>query len=517
MFFEMDKDDFWIIDKLVPPKKTVSHPTERTVVCADFKDIQQKNEENPELNLTAQKRKMVTDTYVPSFNPLIKKITVSKYETPFDFYDSFRKAALLFYDVKGEVSPFVPFYSYMPQYSQLTPEQRAYYFYFRDELRHGVYIKTDYSYVYLYVYEILNLPDKIPPKEGIIRLCRLWGAYRKALPNIDKYFSIWVQDYCLLYGLTPPYMEMAEYHYRVAEKSSFSEFFFSLADISNKEGFSFAIRAFSDYDPRCGKFTLGTEQETYEKYFRLCLTPVLQDIISNGAQTCEKRSVITRDTFVYSLCTQKVKARLTVEYCPLSQDIGVRQSVSAAVRYTENCMRAALGVRSRLAVRDLDLKYKNAIDAFFVDIMKEAKRRAEEKNKPAYEKKYDAESVGFSFRGADEIEEKSWATTLKLVDEETKNELLQKNCSIRTEEPTDVVEKRDNRTFGLSEEDVRFLESCQNNAQKASVQTDTKAERINSAFSEQFGDVVLESDGDFWHVIEDYRKDTEEWIKQYRA
>ncbi len=520
-FTESDKNDFWDIDKLVPQKKTVAHPPEKRVVGVEFSDgvPETENTAETELSLPPRKRFLTEESYTPAFHTLITNVTVSRFSDPYDFYDTFRKAALLFYDVKGEVSPFVPFYSYMPQYAQLTPEQRAYYFYFRDELRRGVYLKTDCSYLYLYVYEILNLPEKIKPEEGIIRLCRLWGAYRKALPAIDKYFSVWVQDYCLLYRLTPPMLEMRDFLYAVTEKSAFREFFFSLSDITTEDGFAYTLRTFSDYDPRSGKYALGTEKETYMKYMRTALTPVLQDIVARGVESCRKRSVITRDTFPYSLCTQKVKARLKIEYCPLSEDTAVRETVTAAVKYTENLLRAALGVRSRLSVRDLPEHYRRAIDGFFSGILAEAKRKNAEKNKPEYEKKYEALSVGFSMAGAGEIERDSWTTTMKLVLPEAEELSVGASAPAETTEAeeippiSDSVEKKD-RFFSHEGEDAAFLSRCLDHPERSGVVADACAERLNTIFSDMIGDVVLENRDDLWTVIEDYREDVKEWLKK---
>ena len=67
----------------------------------------------------------------------------------------------------------------MPQYEQMSASQLAYYLYFRDEVRNGRYIKTDNSYLFLYVYEIINLPDKIPPASGALLLSRIWSVYRQ--------------------------------------------------------------------------------------------------------------------------------------------------------------------------------------------------------------------------------------------------------------------------------------------------------------------------------------------------
>ena len=161
------KDDFWDIEKLVPKKKnTVStfFTKPKTVTVSVSEDAPHKNYDTL---LTMQPTEMKSE--VVSYGNekgLIKNVTITKFTDRYDFYGNFRKAALVYYEYKTSKCDFVPFYSYMPQYSQLNPQQKSYYFYWRDCVRRGKFIKSDYSYFYLYVYEIINLPDKIPANEG---------------------------------------------------------------------------------------------------------------------------------------------------------------------------------------------------------------------------------------------------------------------------------------------------------------------------------------------------------------
>ena len=169
------RDDFWDISKLSPgaKKPLPRFKTERETVVYEVSGDETPKENK--ITLLGKAQAAEESTYVPLSNPLIRKVTVRRFKGGYDFYESFRKAALLYYDVATEVAPFVPFYSYMPQYAQMNAEQKSYYFYLRSEIRSGNYsLRADVSYIYLYVYEILNLPEKIPPEEGIVLLCRLW-------------------------------------------------------------------------------------------------------------------------------------------------------------------------------------------------------------------------------------------------------------------------------------------------------------------------------------------------------
>ena len=43
---------------------------------------------------------------------------------------------------------------------------------------------------------------------------------------------------------------------------------------------------------------------------------------------------------------------------------------------------------------------------------------------------------------------------------------------------------------------------------------DSSAERINEAFSDNLGDVILECDGEAYNLIDDYREDVIEWLEK---
>ena len=133
------RDDFWDIDKLAPAVKK-SHPRFKTEKeTALFEIAGEAKEEENRITVLGRKNAAEEISYAPLSNPLIKKIIVRSFKGGYDFYESFRKSALLYYDVVAKEAPFVPFYSYMPQYSQMSQEQKDYYFYLRSEIRRGNY------------------------------------------------------------------------------------------------------------------------------------------------------------------------------------------------------------------------------------------------------------------------------------------------------------------------------------------------------------------------------------------
>ena len=554
-----EKDGFWDIEKLIPKKKTASlSPFVTKPTVTDYSIDLPESEKAPDtesrpsgelcdsgerrkdaaerkLNLEAMKSVEYGEekVYYPE-NTLIKSITVRKYNEKYDFYDSFRKAALLYFDCPGEKCDFAQFYSYMPQYSQLNKAQKSYYFYWRQEMRNGRFIKTDYSYLYLYVYEIINLPDVIEPQKGVKLLCRLWREYRKALPRIDMYFSIWVRDYCLVNELPCPISEIQDFIFDVIRASDFKEYYFTDIGKSGRDGVWSLIAYLSDYDWHRGFYSVVGKEDTEDyakkaEIYRTLLEGSMRVILPSVWNDCMrekeagKLTKISRAAFPNTLCTHTVKSRLEIEYYPLADASALRRDITAAVRYTENKLRALFGAKSRLSVKYIPNEYKELIDCYFEELMRKSEARKRQQNLPEYEKLYDAPREKLSFEGADEIERLSWDTTMRLCDtdeyQEEANEVAytpEKQEKIVAEEKTaEKIDNNTSETYGLSESDIAYVrELCESSLRRGhSIDEDATVERINEAFSDGFGDVIIEDTGDGFAIIEDYKEEVVEWLK----
>lgn len=521
-----DRDDFWDIDKLVPKKKkTVSSfmTVNKTVTFTSGGEEEGGREERKlsfdSMKGIAQSRDTV---YQNEGAGLVRSVTIKRFIDKYDFYGNFRKAALLYYDYKTERCDFAPFYSYMPQYSQLSTEQKNYYFYWRRELREGKYLRSDYSYLYLYVYEILNLPDKIAPEAGLEILCNLWREYRAALPRIDSYFALWVQDYCLVYKLRCPTERIRDFIFEAINVSSFKEFYLSDIEKTGSEGTDAMLAYLSDYDWRRGKYSGGENAEAYASHMLGAMWRLLYRLDLTSGMEGKPTEVLRRDAFAHSLCTHAVKCKLEIEYIPLSKDDSVRSVVTGGVRYTENKLRALFGIKSRLAVKDLPDEYKRLIDRYFDRLFEEESKKKAKANLPEYEKLYDAPREKLSFAGADEIEKASWSTTLRLVEDNEDAECERDIYPLPKSDPTpaeptsaepapaaEAEETSGLSDYGLSKDEIKRLFAL---SRGEADMDDSLAERINEAFADGFGDVILENDGEKYRIIEDYEEEIGEWL-----
>ena len=521
---DKERDDFWDLDKLVPKKQSTSSPFATTSQVKEHNIAGSDGTSSAERNLSFRNmpsRTRTEDTvYEPDKNGLIRRITIKRAIDKYDFYGNFRKAALIYYDYKTAKCEFAPFYSYMPQYSQLNPQQKNYYFYWRDEVRRGKFIKCDYSYIYLFVYEILNLPDKIEPKDGIGLICRIWREYRAALPRIDAYFSVWLQDYCFVHNLPCPISEIRDFIFDVIAGADFKEFYLSDSLGGGADGIEAMIAYLSDYDWRKTKYAEGENKDIFRNHMLGALKLVITGYFRDGKTLASgEYSILKRDAFPHSLCTHAVKCKLEIEYLPLARDEQLRNLVTGAVRYAENKLRALVGVKSRLGIKELNDDVRYLIDGYFDNIFEIERRRRERECAPEYEKLYDAEDKILSFSDADEIERASWSTTARLVtedeledeqtDESSDDSIAESGC---TDVTTESVCADD---LGLSAEDINVLANL---VREDGDVSDDAFERINEAFLESdIGDIILEHDGEKYTIIEDYREEVKEWLADLNA
>lgn len=519
---EMDK--FWDLSRLVPKKKQ-ARPFSAQITTVEHtvnaERISDENSDKNKLTFTSFKEsseKQPDVSYAPP-SGLIKRVTIKRTLDRFDFYGNFRKAALVYFDFKTKKCDFSQFYSYAPQYSQLTLPQKNYYFYWRDELRRGNYIKSDYSYVTLYAYEILNLPDLIPPKEGVRLLALVWKNYRKELPRIDSSFAVWVQDYCLVHQLECPTDIIGDFMHEIIELSGFPEFYLSAALGMSGEGTSVLINYLSDYDWRRAKHVAHDTDGTYKKHLTRAVGRLIYALWADGSFMSNATDVrrITRTAFPKSLVTHSVKSTLEIEFFSALSSSLLRESITNAVRYSENKLRGAMGIKSRLSVKEIDGYHKHILDKYFDGVLAAEAEKRRKESLPEYEKLYDAPSVAISVSGADEIERASWQNTARLIVEDAQEvdtvEILPVYEQVDTARHSASPEEASStESAGLSDYEREFLALVMNGAAVQSAKNDLAAERINEFALDEIGDVLIDILGDAYALIEDYREDAERLI-----
>ncbi|MBQ7152490.1 MAG: TerB N-terminal domain-containing protein [Clostridia bacterium] len=541
-------DNFWDLDALLPPRNKPGAPRRDSkdphMQPVDVTDVrenagqEEKKEERARIpdgrteNGTPEED--VPEKVIHPQNSLLQQIWIYPWKATYHYYDHFCKDAEKYWNIRGEEAAVVPFFSYVPQYSQMNREQMKWYLWWRRNVREeNIFLPTDMTYILLYTYEIINLSDKINTRFGMEQLFKVWVAYREAYPRLDRILSEWLVDYCLLHGLSAAFLP--DVSADMIFGCTLKEFFLVLDDSDYNRQAASLIMYCSTYDYKKSKYANEQTLPLMEKHITGALAAVLahpnlyDSLFNNRALT---NSNCTRQAFSGALCAPNLKKRIEVDYLCFTRSYELRFLITDFVKYAENKVRDVFGIKSKLKTVIPSNEMKYAIDEYFEENLPAAhKRRREEKPEEAYEKYYDLPKTELSAADAKEIEETSWSTTKVLVETfadpydgqgdgpapEPAPDAAQAPAAtggdMAPKDPEGSAETYETSEFmdiiGEKAEFLRFLLKGQQKEADAwcrenGLIRDAVADEINSAASEILGDILLENDGS-WHVIEDYR------------
>ena len=524
---EREKDEFWDLEKLLPKRKETSmraFSPDTVLETVEIRGEGASSRSETVLSFGKKQEKLVEAlTYTPEDNPLITSVMIERRTAAYSFYARFRAEGLRRLHFEEKTAEYTPFFSYIPQYSQLNEAQARYYYFFRSMAKKREKVKIDFAYLLLLIYEVLNLPEAIPPREeGLPMLVFLWKAYREDFPKIDKYLVEWLTDYCLLHRLPCPAKELSSILPFVLSEASFKEFYLGNATELSPAGVDALLALASSYHWRHSRYAVGKNLAFYEKHMYCALLPVLEKLLpaEAGEMTGGVKERVS-EAFSGSLCSHNIRATIHVIYHPFSHTPRLQKLLTQAVKHADNRIRAHLSIKNRCSVTELPIEYRQLIDAYFNRILKEGASPVRE----AYEALYDAADCGISFGRASEIELHSWDTTRALVPEDELSEIEMPLYACEAPKEKEVAEENiPSGSSTLSPSALLFLSSClrfdlagADAAIKEAFSTgDTLAEEINMAFSDFFGDIILEPTENGYAVIEDYRDEVEKWIEKMK-
>lgn len=104
----------------------------------------------------------------------------------------------------------VSYQEYQPTYASMSAKQKQWYFYWRTQLRQGNQLTIDLSYLFVHIYEVINLVGFQSPQEAFEYLEDFWRYYRKLRPELDNYLSDWLADFLAVHEL--PLRPLQWYH-----------------------------------------------------------------------------------------------------------------------------------------------------------------------------------------------------------------------------------------------------------------------------------------------------------------
>ena len=450
-----------------------------------------------------------------SHSPLIYRVCVHPWPQKYNFYQRFCYDAERFFAVRGQECPRADYFSYIPQYAQLSADQMRWYLWFRERVRHGEYPDdVDFPYILLLIYEIINLPHKLPPEKGAQQLSGIWLAYRRLHPELDKYLSEWMCDYCLVHEISLP-QSLQEILPAIIRRTSFKEFYIASLPSQGEEialSPKSLIAAASDYSYTSSRY-YADNKEAFDTFIPKAVAYAANAAGISPTPSTMRRAKTERDAFCGSLCAQTVKRRIVVEYYSFARSYEMRSHITAAVKTAENLLRRSLKIKSRLAVANADTEIVRRVQAYAASALaldRTLKKTAED---TSYERYYDAPTTGIDFALSHKIEEESWENTARLT-EETEEiapalEVLPASTPAGETAEEDISPAmRDLLTALLQGESLTAW--CRRQTTRQDPQN--LADALNEMAADRIGDIILQSDGDSWTLIEDYREDIASWI-----
>ncbi|MBE6655390.1 MAG: hypothetical protein E7609_00770 [Ruminococcaceae bacterium] len=510
------KDDFWDIAALLPKKTkstaTSSHGEISVPDITNARDVAlsetREEREARALHATASDGESVKSDYAPADNPFITRVRVLARRSHMRLFHGFKSDGAAWQALRGTPCPYAPFFSFVPQYEQLNEAQKAYYLYFREEANSGNFLDAGQSYVLLYIFEILNLPEFIPPKIGILRLAKIWNAYRRSMPILDKNLIPWLADYGLLHGVGCPRDILSSFLDVILSKSNLKEFYLGFEE-GNNDTLDALILLTSQYRYENGRYATGEHAALFRTHIRQAASAVLRHVFLDGGKI--KYQTVTKrfDAFAGALWAGASRYELEVTYYSVSGTDDLKILMTAAVKYAENKLRSYLSIKSRLSVSCLPDPIRGLLDAYFAKALPPKQTQAPV-TRPEYEIMYEPLSEGISLKDAKEIEQSSWENTWRLIPESEKEEIFSENPQEDRAPFASCPPSKE--AIGLTETQRHFLrflmegkeDAARRFAKEAGESYLTLGEGINEYFADSLGDVVLELVGEDYSVVSDY-------------
>lgn len=395
---------------------------------------------------------------------------------------------------------------YFPTYRDLTLPQLRTYFSWRTSIRRGEIKETSLSYAFLYIYELLNLIGVKNAEEGFLKLKDFCEKYSALDTRIKPYADLWLADFAAYYALP----------YNLAQSLSGlknDNALLSLMNYKNEtaESVLAAFDCFSSYRLQNSVFYKKHPAETAETVYRLfCSLAEYYENREGGdifirlfAKPVKEKYFIFRSAVFYEKkphpdCLYEISpifkyscknGEWTVtRFFPVKDKAG---KIGALLKATDYYLRQRYGHKSSLK--------KPELSALFDELIK---RAVNEQYKESLERKKPVINIDISkLQG---IRDTAEITRDKLiVDEEQAEE------PAVSEIPTEELQDGGILKSPLNEILLSLLkgENADAIARKNGIMLSVAVEEINEALFDDFGDTVIDFDGDNPIIIEDYENE----------
>lgn len=281
---------------------------------------------------------------------------------------------------------FVPFKSYWPTYGHMTGAQSRWYFYWRGEVREGRYPKTDLSYIFLHVYELINGVGWNEPREGLRQLEGLWEAYRDSYKRLDQYMSAWIADFSFVHKLNISLSRIVARTRGLAGDLAEMELMRCLTTAPEELTFD-ALTIMSDYDISKSKFYAGEGKMLAERYIPRVIALINAYVARKHGQSLIEMfppgPAVPRERYLFRSAVYDISLygySVLVPVARISKSAPLRSLFTRLFRLTENKLRELTGYRGRLKGIKIEAEMEDAVSRY---LEREFRREQQEAKGPA--------------------------------------------------------------------------------------------------------------------------------------
>lgn len=281
---------------------------------------------------------------------------------------------------EGEPAPFTPFKSYWPTYGHMTGAQDRWYFYWRSEVRAGRYPKTDLSYIFLHLYELINGIGWEEPEEGYERLGAIWEAYRGNYKRLDQYLGGWMADFSFVHRLDKPLDVIVSRAKGLA--GDLAEVELTRCFGGHRDELTLPLLSvMSDYDIGKSKFYEDGGQAAADRFIPEVVALIdayvehkhglpLVKMFDPGPPVMRERHLFRSAVYDIGLYGHSVQ----VPVVRISRSAPLRSLITRLFRLTENKLRALSGFRGRLKGDNVDKDMAELIGRYLEREYRKAER-----------------------------------------------------------------------------------------------------------------------------------------------
>lgn len=374
--------------------------------------------------ISSQAKEKTALEYVPRSKMFIMNVALSKSSAK--SASDFEKKTKELRERQGRETPFVDFYAPLPVYYNLNPQACEYYLWWRDSFVRGVPLVTNWSYISLYLSELINCDDR-DVNETVILMWRLFEVYSDKgsalyVPEVATRLPEIICDYSLINNIGIPGEISEKAICSAAKGARFREFFFDVEHPASTMMLLCELCSEYDYDQSkfSSKITVSNAKAYIYGAIKYCSDKALAEKYDHPfSGSFRERTTITRfsySNFIFVL--PKYTYVLRVDFCSVNRSYILRNTITGIIKQCENRLRVHSGIKAKLRVFSLEAYFRDAVDEYLDASLPKVKQYKPEKKKPEpeYERLYEREQTEFSLDNARKIEARSWSVTERLLE-----------------------------------------------------------------------------------------------------